>query len=151
MCAESLQLCLTHFDPMDSSPPGSSVHGILLARILEWVAMSSSSGSSRCYDRTRVSCSSYIVGRFFTTMPPGSLYVLLRYLFFYFTIYVGCSSMLVTYILLLFFYLSTLYSFASSGMIYLTRLLLVNFPVVSRFASFKSVSVDTLELIPKSK
>ena len=48
-------------------------------------------------------------------------------------------------------FMSTLYSFASSGMIYLTRLLLVNFPVVSRFASSKSVSVDMLELIPKSK
>ena len=87
MCAESLQLCLTHCNPMDSSPPGSSVHGILLTRTLEWVAMSSSRGSSRSYDWTHVSCSSYIVGRFFTMMPPGSLYILLRYLFFYFTIY----------------------------------------------------------------
>ena len=34
------QLCLTLFDPMDCSPPGSSVHGILQARILEWVAIS---------------------------------------------------------------------------------------------------------------
>ena len=40
-CAKSLQSCLTH-DPMDHSPPGSSVHGILQARILEWVAMPSS-------------------------------------------------------------------------------------------------------------
>ena len=38
--AKSLQLCLTLCDPMDSSPPGSSVHGILQAGILEWVAMS---------------------------------------------------------------------------------------------------------------
>ena len=37
--AKSLQLCLTLYDPMDCSPPGSSVHGILQARILEWVAM----------------------------------------------------------------------------------------------------------------
>ena len=35
----SLQLCLTLCDPMDCSPSGSSVHGILQARILEWVAM----------------------------------------------------------------------------------------------------------------
>ena len=35
------QLCLTLFDPMDCSPPGSSVHGILQARILEWVAVPS--------------------------------------------------------------------------------------------------------------
>ena len=37
MCAKSLQLCPTLCDPMDHSPPGSSVHGILQARILEWV------------------------------------------------------------------------------------------------------------------
>ena len=40
------QLCLTRCDPMDCSPPGSSVHGILQARILGWVATSSSRGSS---------------------------------------------------------------------------------------------------------
>ena len=44
MCAQSLQLWPTLRDPMDCSPPGSSVHGILLARILEWVAMPSSRG-----------------------------------------------------------------------------------------------------------
>ena len=38
MCVKSLQLCPTLWDPMDSSPPGSSVHGILQARMLEWVA-----------------------------------------------------------------------------------------------------------------
>ena len=38
-CVKSLQSCLTLCDPMDCSPPGSSVHGILQARILEWVAM----------------------------------------------------------------------------------------------------------------
>ena len=41
-CAKSLQSHLTLSDPMDCSPPGSSVHGILQARILEWVAMPSS-------------------------------------------------------------------------------------------------------------
>ena len=46
VCAKSLQSCLTLFDPMDCSPPGSSAHGILQARILEWVAMPSSRGSS---------------------------------------------------------------------------------------------------------
>jgi len=40
--AKSLQLCPTLCDPMDCSPPGSSVHGILQARTLEWVAISSS-------------------------------------------------------------------------------------------------------------
>ena len=42
-------------DPVDCSPPGSSIHGILQARILEWVAISFSRGSSRIRNRTRVS------------------------------------------------------------------------------------------------
>ena len=50
-------------DPMDDSPPGSTVHGILLARILEWVAISFSRGSSQPRNQTQVSC---IAGRFFT-------------------------------------------------------------------------------------
>ena len=47
LCVESLQSCLTLCDPMDCSLPGSSVHGILQAGILEWVAMPSSRGSSQ--------------------------------------------------------------------------------------------------------
>ena len=39
--AKSLQLCSTHCNPMDCSLPDSSVHGILQARMLEWVAISS--------------------------------------------------------------------------------------------------------------
>ena len=50
-----LQSCLTLCDPMGCSPPGSSVHGILQARILEWVAMLSSRVSSWPRDRTQVS------------------------------------------------------------------------------------------------
>ena len=45
MCAKSLQLCSTLWDPIDYSPLGSSVHGILQAKILEWVSMPSSKGS----------------------------------------------------------------------------------------------------------
>ena len=45
VCTQSLQLCPTLCSPMDCSPSGSSVHGILQARILEWVAMASSRGS----------------------------------------------------------------------------------------------------------
>ena len=41
-CAQSLKLYLTVCDPLDCSPPGSYVHGILQVRILEWVAISSS-------------------------------------------------------------------------------------------------------------
>ena len=51
----SLQLCPTLCDPMDYSPPGSSVHGIVQARMLEWVAMTSSRGSSRPGIQTLIS------------------------------------------------------------------------------------------------
>ena len=60
------QPCPTLCYPVDCSPPGFSVHGIVQARILEWVAISSSRGSSQPADRTHVSCSSCIAGRFFT-------------------------------------------------------------------------------------
>ena len=56
------QSCLTLCDPM-YCPPGSSVHGILQARILEWVAMPSSRESSQPRGRTQIS---HIAGRFFT-------------------------------------------------------------------------------------
>ena len=60
--SEVAQSCLTLCDPVDCSLPGSSIHGILQARILEWVAISFSRGSSRPRDWTQVSC---IVGRCF--------------------------------------------------------------------------------------
>ena len=50
MRAKSLQSCLTLCNPMECSPPGSSVHGILQTRLVEWVAMPSSRGSSRPRD-----------------------------------------------------------------------------------------------------
>ena len=54
------QLCPTLCNPVDYSPPGSCIHGILQARILEWVAISFSRGSFWPRDRTQVSC---IAGR----------------------------------------------------------------------------------------
>ena len=54
-CAKLLQLYPTLCDPMDCRPPGSSVHGILQARLLEWLAISSSRASSWCKDRKCVS------------------------------------------------------------------------------------------------
>ena len=51
-CAKSLQSRPTLCYPRDHSPPGSSVHDILQANILEWVAMPSSRGSSRPRDHT---------------------------------------------------------------------------------------------------
>ena len=66
MFARSLQLCLTVCDLMDCSPPSSSVHGVLPARILEWLAMPSSRGSSPARDQTHVSS---IAGGVFTAEP----------------------------------------------------------------------------------
>ena len=67
------QSCLTPCDPMDCSLPGSSVHGILQARILEWVAMPSSRGSSWPRDLTWISC---IAGRFFNLRATGKSSIL---------------------------------------------------------------------------
>ena len=61
--SEVSQSCPTLCDPIDCSLPGSSVHGIFQARVLEWVAISFSRRSSWPRDRTQVS---YIVGRRFT-------------------------------------------------------------------------------------
>ena len=73
MCvrAKSVQSSRTLCDPMDCSLPGSSLYGTLQARILDWVAVSSSRGSSWLGNWTRVSCSSCITGEFFTAEPPG--------------------------------------------------------------------------------
>ena len=62
------QPCLTLCNPMDCSPPGSSVHGILQTRIQEWVVISFSKGSFRPRDQTHVSC---IAGGFFPAEPLG--------------------------------------------------------------------------------
>ena len=70
-CCLVTKSCLTLWDPIDYSPPGSSVHGILQARTLEWIAISFSRGSSPPRDWTRASCT----GRqnLYTTEPPGKL------------------------------------------------------------------------------
>ena len=62
------QSCLTLCDPMDYSLLGFSVHGILQARILDWIAIPFSRGTSQPRDRTLVSC---ITGRFFTVWATG--------------------------------------------------------------------------------
>ena len=67
-CCWVSKSCLTLCNPMNCTPPSSSVHGISQARILEWVAVSFSRGSSWPRDQTCVSC---IAGRFFTTESPG--------------------------------------------------------------------------------
>ena len=70
LCVLVTQSCLTLYDPMDCSPPGFSILGILQARILEWVAVSFSRGSSQPRDRTQVSRNA---GRCLTSEPPGKL------------------------------------------------------------------------------
>ena len=76
------QSCPILCDFMDCITPGSSVHGIFQARILEWVAISSSRGSSQPRDRTQVSCVSCIAGKFVTYCvigeAPSMLFVLLQ-------------------------------------------------------------------------
>ena len=62
------QLCPILSNPMNCSPPGSSVHGIFQARILESIAIFSSRGSSWPRDCTQVSCTA---GRLFSSEPPG--------------------------------------------------------------------------------
>ena len=62
-------------DPMDCNPAGSSVHEILQARILEWVAISFSRGSSQPRDWTQVSL---IVGKFFTVRATGEATIIME-------------------------------------------------------------------------
>ena len=75
--SEVAQSCQTLCDPMDCSLPSSSVHGILQARILEWVAISFSRRSSWPRDWTRVSC---IEGRNFTVWAAREILFNLKYL-----------------------------------------------------------------------
>ena len=65
------QLRPTLCDPIDCSPPRSSVRGILQARVLERFAMPYSRGSSRRRDQTNVSCTACMAGGFSTTEPLG--------------------------------------------------------------------------------
>ena len=66
--AKSLQLCLILCDPIDSSPPGSSVPGILQARILEWVAISFF--NARMHPKALQSCPTLCDP--IDSSPPGS-------------------------------------------------------------------------------
>ena len=72
VCALVAQSCPTLCDPVDCSPMGSSVPGILLARILEWVAILFPRGSSWPRDRTLFSC---IAGRFFTIWATREAFI----------------------------------------------------------------------------
>ena len=65
------QSCLAPCDPIDRHPPGSSVHGIIQARVLEWVAISYSGELPDAGIKPVSLASPAWVGRFFTTAPPG--------------------------------------------------------------------------------
>ena len=76
--SEGVQSCPTLCDPIECSPPGSSVHGIFQVRMLEPVAMPSSRGSSQPMDQTHISCVSGHVGALFATEPQGKPLFLFR-------------------------------------------------------------------------
>ena len=73
--SEVAQLCPTLCNPMDHSLPGSSVHGIFQARVLEWAAISFSRGSSQPRDRTQVS---RLVGRCFIVWATREAYTVCK-------------------------------------------------------------------------
>ena len=78
--SEVTQSCSTLWNPMDCSLPGSSIHGIHQARILEWTAISFSMGSSRSRDRTQVSC---IVGRRFNLWATREAHMYIGCIYIY--------------------------------------------------------------------
>ena len=80
-CVLSSSVMCDSWQPKDYSSPGSSVHGILQARIMEWVAISSSRGLSWPRDQTRISCVSCIAGRFFIMEPWGKPFDCLSYVY----------------------------------------------------------------------
>ena len=82
--------CLTLCNPMDYSLPSSSVHGILQTRILEWVAIPFSGGSSQQKEQTHVSCiDRLILYRLSHQRSPYSVYLFKNCLFFYLQTYVS--------------------------------------------------------------
>ena len=83
VCVKLLQLCPTLCDSMDYSPPGSSVLGISQAIIPEWVAISSSRGSSQLRDQTCLSSLSCFAGGYFTAEPPGKCIYIYIYIYIY--------------------------------------------------------------------
>ena len=91
VCVKGAQSCPPLCDPMIYSPPGFSVHGIFLVRILECCHFLSRE-SSRSRDQTSISCACCIAGRFFTTEPsknPVSQVLCLILLILYMLVFLG--------------------------------------------------------------
>ena len=92
VCVKSLQSCPTLYDPIDCIPPGSSVHGILKARILEWVAIYYSRGSSQPRDGLCISCGSCIAESFLTHWATGEAQHLCCIIIFKISLYLPYCS-----------------------------------------------------------
>ena len=75
VCAKSLQMCPTLCEPVDCSLPGSSIHGILQARILEWVAMPSSRDLPDLGIEPTSLTTPALAGRFFTIRVTWEVYI----------------------------------------------------------------------------
>ena len=87
--SEVAQSCPTLCDPVDCSSPGSSVHGILQARMLEWVAISFSRGSSQPRDRTQVS---RIAGRHFNFWATRDFIIMCKFLYVSAHVYISLKK-----------------------------------------------------------
>ena len=83
LLVKATQSCPTLCDPMDYNLPGSSVHGILQARMMEWVTIPFSMGSSWPRDQTQVSCAA---GRFLTVWATREAFLFINWLFITFSI-----------------------------------------------------------------
>ena len=71
MCVCVLSMCLTFCDPMNCTPPGSSVHQIVLAKILEWLTFPSPGDLPNPGIEPTYLAYSTLAGKLFTTVPPG--------------------------------------------------------------------------------
>ena len=98
VCMLSCFNCVWLFvTPTDCGPPGSSVHGILQVRILEWVAISCSRGSFQAWDQTHVSCLLHWQVEALPLVPPGKpgmMYIWAQILNLPFTSYVTVSFLI---------------------------------------------------------
>ena len=115
---EVAQSCPTLCDPMDCSLPGSSIHGILQATVLEWVAISCSRGSSWPRDRTQVS---HIAGRHFNLWATREAPFCIEYESmndFYLFIYFALLIFSFFNYFILFFNFTILYWFCHISMIF---------------------------------
>ena len=122
-------------DTMDCSPPGSSVHGILQARTVEWVAISYSRGSSRLRDRTHITCI-FCTGRwFFITSTSWEALYLLQV----------CSNCL--FLLESIFVVNAFLGIYLFHLSYLLCWLFTVFPYVPFFISIRSVMVHWLSFL----